>query len=49
MKISIFVLSLLMISGCQKVFKKPGDELVKSDCEVCQKSPFYVNGKWIKP
>ena len=48
MKITKFLvvfLSIAGLSGCTKIFKKPGDEPVKSPCEVCKKAPFYVNGK----
>jgi hypothetical protein len=41
----ILILMLFNLTGCAKVFKKPGDELVKSPCEACKKAPFYVNGK----
>ena len=44
-KILVLVLSVSGLSGCAKVFKKPGDELVKNPCEACKKAPFYVNGK----
>lgn len=39
------IISLIGLSGCAKIFKKPGDEPVKNPCEVCKKAPFYVNGK----
>ena len=44
-KTLLVILSVLGLGGCAKIFKKPGDELVKSPCEVCKKAPFYVNGK----
>ena len=44
-KFLVVILSVLWLCGCAKVFKKPGDEPVKSPCEVCKKAPFYVNGK----
>lgn len=42
-------MGLMLLIGCGNPFKKPGDEPVKSSCDACQKSPFYVDGKWIKP
>jgi len=47
----IFVIgtTAVLLSGCANVFKKPGDQPVKSPCEsVCKKPPFYVNGKRVK-
>jgi hypothetical protein len=42
-------LTMVLVSGCANVFKKPGDQPVKSPCEsVCKKPPFYVNGKRMK-
>ena len=46
-KLLIVILSVSGLNGCASVFKKPGDEPVKSPCEVCKKTPFYVNGKRI--
>jgi len=46
-KICLTFLMFASLTGCAKVFKKPGDELVKSPCEACKKAPFYVNGKRI--
>jgi hypothetical protein len=46
-KICLTFLMFASLTGCASVFKKPGDELVKSPCEVCKKAPFYVNGKRI--
>lgn len=41
----IFMLTIFSLSGCAKVFTNAGDKPVKSPCEACKKSPFYVNGK----
>ena len=43
----ILIIALSSATGCAKIFKKPGDEPVKSPCEACKKKPFYVNGKRI--
>lgn len=42
---AVLMIALLGLSGCTKLFKKPGDELVKSPCDACKKAPFYINGK----
>lgn len=42
--IFIMTLALTLLAGCTS-FKKSGDNLIKSPCEVCKRKPFYINGK----
>ena len=42
--ILIVTLNVIFMPGCS-VFKKPHDQPVKSNCDVCKQAPFYVNGK----
>jgi hypothetical protein len=44
-KVVALAVTILNLTGCAKVFTSQGDKPVKSPCEVCKKTPFYVNGK----
>lgn len=43
--ILVSITSVILGSGCGKIFPKPHDQLIKNPGKVCKKPPFYVNGK----
>ena len=48
-RIFVIGITMVLLSGFTHIFKKPGDQPVKSPCEsVCKKPPFYVNGRRVK-